>query len=381
MKRKFIIILLLSTAFFYTYSQPFNTTNKTTFINNLMSKMTLDEKIGQLNLVTPGGAVTGSVVSSDVDNKIRNGQVGGLFGINGPDQIRQAQDIAVKNSRLHIPLFFGLDVIHGHRTIFPIPLGLSCSWDIPMIEQSARIAATEASADGLNWVYSPMVDIARDPRWGRIAEGAGEDPYLGSQVAAAMVRGYQGNDLAANNTVMACVKHYALYGAAEAGRDYNTVDMSRIKMMQYYLPPYKAAVDAGVGSVMSSFNEIDGVPATGNHFLLTEVLRDQWGFRGFVVSDYTSVSEMMNHGVGDLQDVSALALKAGLDMDMVSEGFVTTLKKSLQEGKVSQKQIDDACRRILEAKYKMGLFADAYRHCDAQRAASSILTDSNRMAA
>ncbi len=351
------------------------------FIKDLMSKMTLDEKIGQLNLVTPGGAVTGSVVSKDVDAKIRNGQVGGIFGINGPDKIRQAQDIAVKSSRLHIPLFFGLDVIHGHRTIFPIPLGLSCSWDMPMIQQSAHIAATEAAADGLNWVYSPMVDIARDPRWGRISEGAGEDPYLGSQVAAAMVRGYQGTNLTANNSVMACVKHYALYGAAEAGRDYNTVDMSRIKMMQYYLPPYKAAVDAGVGSVMSSFNEVDGIPATANHFLLTEVLRNQWGFKGFVVSDYTSVSEMTNHGIGDLQGVSAQALKAGLDMDMVSEGFLTTLKKSLQEGKVTQKDIDDACRRILEAKYKMGLFDDAYRHCDAQRAANSILTDSNRLAA
>ena len=350
------------------------------FIKDLMSKMTLDEKIGQLNLVTPGGAVTGSVVSTDVDGKIRNGQVGGLFGINGPSQIRQAQDIAVKNSRLHIPLMFGLDVIHGHRTIFPIPLGLSCSWDIPMIEQSARVAATEAAADGLNWAYSPMVDIARDPRWGRIAEGAGEDPYLGSKIAAAMVRGYQGNNLTANNTVMACVKHYALYGDAEAGRDYNTVDMSRVKMYEYYLPPYKAAVDAGVGSIMSSFNEVDGIPATGNKFLLTDVLRTQWGFKGFVVSDYTSLSEMINHGIGDLQTVSAQALKAGLDMDMVAEGFLTTLKKSLQEGKVTQKEIDDACRRILEAKYQMGLFDDAYRHCDDARAKTTILTDSTRMA-
>ncbi len=350
------------------------------FISDLMSRMTLDEKIGQLNLVTPGGAVTGAVVSSDVDNKIRKGQVGGLFGINGPDKIRQAQDIAVKNSRLHIPLFFGLDVIHGHRTIFPIPLGLSCTWDIGLIENSARIAATEAAADGLNWVYSPMVDIARDPRWGRIAEGAGEDPFLGSQIAAAMVRGYQGKDLKSDDAVMACVKHYALYGAAEAGRDYNTVDMSRIRMYQYYLPPYKAAVDAGVGSVMSSFNEVDGIPATGNKFLLTDVLRNQWGFKGFVVSDYTSVSEMTNHGIGDLQTVSADALKAGLDMDMVSEGFLTTLKKSLQEGKVTQKEIDDACRRILEAKYKMGLFEDPYRHCDTMRAKNAIFTEANRSA-
>ncbi len=349
------------------------------FVKGLMSKMTLDEKIGQLNLVTPGGAVTGSVVSSDVDNKIRNGQVGGLFGINGPDKIRQAQDIAVKNSRLHIPLFFGLDVIHGHRTIFPIPLGLSCSWDMPMIQQSAHIAATEAAADGLNWVYSPMVDIARDPRWGRISEGSGEDTYLGSKIAAAMVRGYQGKDMTANDAVMACVKHYALYGAAEAGRDYNTVDMSRIKMYQYYLPPYKAAVDAGVGSVMSSFNEVDGIPATGNKFLLTDVLRNQWGFTGFVVSDYTSLSEMINHGIGDLQTVSAQALKAGLDMDMVAEGFLVTLKKSLQEGKVTQQEINDACKKVLEAKYKLGLFDDAYRHCDSARAKSAILTDSNRM--
>ncbi|HEX4374751.1 MAG TPA: glycoside hydrolase family 3 N-terminal domain-containing protein, partial [Puia sp.] len=240
------------------------------FITDLMNKMTIDEKIGQLNLVTPGGAVTGAVVSKDVDTKIRNGQVGGLFGITGPSQVRKAQEIAVNNSRLHIPLLFGLDVIHGHRTIFPIPLGLSCSWDTALIERSARIAAIEASADGLDWAYSPMVDIARDPRWGRIAEGAGEDPFLGSQIAKAMVIGYQGNDLTRSDVVMACVKHFALYGAADGGRDYNTTDMSRIKMYQYYLPPYKAAIDAGVGSVMSSFNEIDGIPATGNKWLMTD---------------------------------------------------------------------------------------------------------------
>jgi beta-glucosidase len=352
-----------------------------TFVTNLMSKMSIDEKIGQLNLVTPGGAVTGSVVSSDVDNKIRKGEVGGLFGIKGPDKIRQAQDIAIKNSRLKIPLMFGLDVIHGHRTIFPIPLGLSCSWDTAMIRRSAEIAANEATADGLNWVYSPMVDIARDPRWGRIAEGIGEDPFLGSQIAKAMVKGYQGRDLSSKNTVMACVKHYALYGAAEAGRDYNTTDMSRIAMHQYFLPPYKAAVDAGVGSVMSSFNEVDGVPVTANKYLLTDVLRKQWGFKGFVVSDYTSVSEMIAHGIGDLQRVSAEALKAGLDMDMVSEGFLTTLKKSLQEGKVTQAMIDAACRRILEAKYKLGLFDDPYKYCDTTRVATETMTPENRQAA
>lgn len=353
----------------------------TSFISTLMSKMTLDEKIGQLNLVTPGGAVTGSVVSTDVDNKIRKGHVGGLFGITGPDKIRQAQDIAVKNSRLHIPLIFGLDVIHGHRTIFPIPLGLSCSWDTAMIRASAMIAAKEATADGLNWVYSPMVDIARDPRWGRIAEGSGEDPFLGSQIAAVMVKGYQGDDLSKNNTVLACVKHFALYGAADGGRDYNTTDMSRIKMMEYYLPPYKAAVDAGVGSVMSSFNDVDGIPATANKFLLTDVLRKQWGFKGFVVSDYTSVSEMIAHGTGDLQKVSAEALNAGLDMDMVSEGFLTTLKKSLKEGKVTLARLDMACRKILEAKYKLGLFEDPYRYCDNKRFQNEMLSDENRKSA
>ena len=291
------------------------------------------------------------------------------------------QKIAVEESRLKIPLIFGMDVIHGYQTVFPIPLGLSCSWDMQKIEQSARIAATEASADGICWTFSPMVDIARDPRWGRIAEGNGEDPYLGSQIAKAMVKGYQGDDLKKNNTIMACVKHFALYGAAEAGRDYNTTDMSRVKMYNEYLPPYKAAVDAGVGSVMSSFNEMDGIPATANKFLMTDVLRKQWGFKGFVVTDYTAVNEMIDHGMGDLQTVSALALNAGIDMDMVGEGFLTTLKKSLQEKKITQKQIDDACRRILEAKYKLGLFDDPYRYCDEKRAASEIYTDANRKAA
>jgi beta-glucosidase len=370
----FLLLLILSRSIFAQDKM-------NAYINTLMSKMTVDEKIGQLNLVTPGGAVTGSVVSEDVDNKIRKGQVGGIFGITGPDKIRQAQDIAVKNSRLHIPLIFGLDVIHGHRTVFPIPLGLSCSWDTAMIRSSATLAAREATADGLNWVYSPMVDIARDPRWGRIAEGSGEDPFLGSQIAAAMVHGYQGRDLSKNNTVLACVKHFALYGAAEGGRDYNTTDMSRIRMMEYYLPPYKAAIDAGVGSVMTSFNEVDAVPATANKYLLTDVLRKQWGFKGLVVSDYTSLGEMIAHGIGDLQRVSAEALSAGLDMDMVSEGFLATLKKSLQEGKVTQKQIDDACRKVLEAKYKLGLFDDPYRYCDMKRFETEMLTDENRRVA
>ncbi|SDK31928.1 beta-glucosidase [Catalinimonas alkaloidigena] len=349
------------------------------YVTKLMKKMTLEEKIGQLNLVTPGGAtLTGAVVSEGVDAKIRNGAVGGIFGIYGPADVRKAQEIAVKNSRLHIPLLFGLDVIHGHKTIVPIPLGLSCSWDTTLIERTARMAATEATADGLQWAFSPMVDISRDPRWGRISEGSGEDPFLGSKIAKAMVRGYQGTDLTNDHTLMACVKHFALYGAAEAGRDYNTVDMSRIKMYQYYLPPYKAAIDAGVGSIMSSFNEIDGVPATANQWLLTDLLRDQWGFDGLVVTDYTGINEMIAHGLGDLQEVSARALAAGVDMDMVGEGFLTTLQQSLKEGKITEQQIDAACRKVLEMKYKLGLFDDPYRYFDTKRPGREILTAEHR---
>jgi beta-glucosidase len=349
------------------------------FVSSLMSKMTLDEKIGQLNLVTAGGqSKTGSVVNEGVEGKIKSGAIGGIFGVWGTNYIGKAQDIAVKNSRLHIPLIFGLDVIHGHRTIFPIPLGMSASWDMGLIEKSARIAAEEATAEGINWVFSPMVDIARDARWGRISEGSGEDPWLGSQVAKAMVRGYQGNNMKNADAVMACVKHFALYGGAEAGREYNTVDMSLIKMYQDYLPPYKAAVDAGAGSFMSSFNTINGVPATANQWLLTDLLRKQWGFKGFVVSDYTALNEVSNHGLGDLQQVSVLALKAGLDMDMVGEGFLTTLKKSLKEGKVTQAEIDLACRRVLEAKYKLGLFDSPNKSINSDREKRYELTDNNR---
>jgi beta-glucosidase len=352
------------------------------FINSLMSEMTIEEKIGQLNLVTPGGGIlTGSVVSSDVEAKVKAGKVGGIFGIYGPDKLRQAQQMAVDDSRLGIPMLFGADVIHGYKTTFPIPLGLSSSWDMELIEKTARIAAQEATADGIFWNFSPMVDIARDPRWGRVAEGAGEDPFLGSQVAEAMVRGYQQDDLARENTMMATVKHMALYGASEAGRDYNTVDMSRNRMFNDYLPPYKAAVEAGVGCVMSSFNDVDGIPASGNRWLMTELLREQWGFDGFVVSDYTSINEMIAHGLGDLQAVSALALKAGLDMDMVGEGFLTTLEKSLEEGKVTEAEIHLACSRVLEAKYKLGLFDDPYRYFDESRPEKDILSAENRQAA
>ncbi len=352
-----------------------------TFIDALMKKMTVDEKIGQLNLPGSGDIVTGQAGNSDIGKKIKEGNVGGLFNIKSEEKIRAVQTIAVEQSRLKIPLIFGMDVIHGYETVFPIPLGLSCSWDMNLIQKSASIAASEASADGICWTFSPMVDIARDPRWGRVAEGSGEDPYLGSQIAKAMVRGYQGTDLTKNNTIMACVKHYALYGAAEAGRDYNTVDMSHLRMFNEYLPPYKAAVDAGVGSVMASFNEVDGVPATANKFLLTNVLRKRWGFNGFVVTDYTGINEMVAHGIGNLQAVSARALMAGIDMDMVGEGFLTTLKKSLKEGKVTQQQIDFACRKILEAKYKLGLFDDPYRYCNAERAKTEIFTEANLKAA
>ncbi|WP_422081964.1 beta-glucosidase BglX [Ulvibacterium sp.] len=371
--------LLLSFCFGMTVAQEPRTIPQ---VEELLLKMTLDEKIGQLNLLTPGGGIaTGSVVSKNVETKLKAGQVGGLFGISGPEKMKKAQDLALKNTRLKIPLLFGSDVIHGYKTTFPIPLGLSCSWDMELIENLARIAATEATADGINWNFSPMVDIARDPRWGRIAEGAGEDPYLGSAIAKAMVKGYQGNNLADPKTMLACVKHLALYGASEAGRDYNSVDMSKIKMFNQYLPPYHAAVDAGVASAMTSFNDIDGIPASGNRWLITDLLRKRWGFQGFVVSDYTSVNEMIAHGLGDLQAVSALALKAGLDMDMVGEGFLTTLKKSVQEEKVSEAEITQACRRVLEAKYQLGLFEDPYRYIDPKRPAKDILNAKHRKTA
>jgi beta-glucosidase len=348
------------------------------FVDALMKKMTLEEKIGQLNLPGSGDIVTGQASNSDIAKKIKEGKVGGLFNIKSVAKIRDVQKVAVEQSRLKIPLIFGMDVIHGYETVFPIPLALSCTWDMQAIERSARIAAQEASADGICWTFSPMVDIARDPRWGRIAEGNGEDAYLASQIAKAMVRGYQGTDLSKNNTIMACTKHYALYGAAEAGRDYNTVDMSHQRMYNDYFPPFKAAVEAGAGSFMASFNEIDGVPATGNKWLLTDVLRKQWGFKGFVVTDYTGINEMIDHGIGDLQTASARALMAGIDMDMVGEGILTTTPKSLKEGKVTLQRIDEACRKILEAKYKLGLFDDPYRYCDDKRAKTEIFTADNR---
>ena len=271
-----------------------------------------------------------------------------------------------------------MDVIHGYETTFPIPLGSSCTWNMELTQKMAQTAAKEASADGICWTFSPMVDLSRDPRWGRVAEGGGEDPYLGSAIAKAMVKGYQGDDLADPYTILSCVKHFALYGAPEAGRDYNTVDMSRTSMYNYYFKPYQAAIEAGVGSVMASFNEIDGVPATGNKWLMTEVLRNQWNFNGFVVTDYTGVNEMIDHGMGDLTTVSALAINAGIDMDMVGEGFLKTLKKSVEEGNVSMTQLDAAVKRILEAKYDLGLFENPYKYCDENRAKTEIFTKEHR---
>ena len=351
------------------------------FINDLMGKMTLQEKIGQLNLPVTGDIITGSTVSGDVVGKIKAGQVGGLFNMKGVQSIRALQEVAVKQSRLGIPLIFGMDVIHGYETVFPIPFAMSMSWDMDAIRNSARIASIEATADGICWTFSPMVDICREPRWGRMSEGNGEDPFLGSAICRAMIEGYQGTDLTDKATMMACVKHFALYGAPEAGRDYNTVDMSHVRMFNEYFPPYKAGVEAGAGSYMTSFNVIDYIPATGNRWLMTEVLRDRWGFDGFVVTDYTAISEMIQHGMGNLQEVSALALKAGTDMDMVADGFLGTLEKSLNEGKVTMADIDKACRRILEAKYKLGLFDDPYRYLDAKRAKKEIYTDEHRAAA
>lgn len=374
-----IVLLLCSTILVAQKSKKAKTiAPKEQFVSELISKMTLEEKLGQLNLPTSGDITTGQARSTNLGKKIENGQVGGLFNIKSVEKIKEVQKIAVEKSRLGIPLIFGMDVIHGYETTFPIPLGLSCTWDMDLIKRSAQIAAQEATADGINWTFSPMVDISRDPRWGRVSEGNGEDPYLNSRIATAMVQGYQGDDLSKNNTLLSCVKHFALYGAPEGGRDYNTTDMSRIRMFNEYFPPFKAAVDAGVGSFMASFNEVDGIPATANKWLMTEVLRNQWNFKGFVVSDYTGISEMIDHGLGDLQMVSSLALKAGVEMDMVSEGFLTTLKKSLEEQKVSQKNIDDAVRLILNAKYDLGLFHDPYRYCDPKRASKEIYNDAHR---
>ena len=349
------------------------------FIDQLMAKMTVEEKLGQMNLLPGTSATTGELKNSPLMALVAQGKLGTILNQKGVEGIRALQDAAVKQSRLGIPLLVGMDVIHGYETIFPIPLGMSCSWDLKAIEEAARIAAKEATADGICWTYSPMVDIALDARWGRIAEGNGEDPYLGSRIAEALVRGYQG-DYGPEN-MMACVKHYALYGGAEAGRDYNTVDMSHIRMYNQFFPPYEAAAKAGAGSVMTSFNIVDYTPATANRWLIDDVLRQQWGWDGFVVTDYGAIGEITQHGLGDLSRASVLALKAGTDMDMCSEGFINTLEASLKDGRVTMAEIDQACRRVLEAKYKLGLFDNPYRFLDVKRRDKDIYTPEHRKAA
>ncbi len=357
------------------------------FVDNLMSQMTLQEKIGQLNLMVAGEITTGGVLDTQVGGDIAAGNMGGVFNIKGIDKIKALQDVAIKNSRLGIPLLVGMDVIHGYETMFPIPLALSCSWDVEAMRKVGEVSAKEASADGVNWTFSPMVDVALDARWGRIAEGNGEDPFLSGVMGAALTQGYQGVDMRTEeilraDRIMACLKHYALYGAVESGKEYNTVDMSKMRMMNQYLPPYEAVVKAGVGSVMSSFNLIDGVPATANAWMMNDVLRRQWGFKGLLVTDYGSIGEILSHGTArDLREASEQAIHAGTDMDMCSNGFVRTLAQSVEEGKMSQAIIDQACRRILEAKYKLGLFADPYRYCDTKRSKSDIYNAENRQAA
>ncbi len=348
------------------------------FIDQLMAKMTVEEKLGQMNLLPGQSFATGAEKDSPLLKLVAEGKLGTVLNLKGVDDIRKLQETAQK-SRLKIPVLVGMDVIHGYETVFPIPLGMSCSWDLKAIEQTARIAAKEATADGICWTYSPMVDIALDARWGRIAEGNGEDPFLGSRIAEALVKGYQGNYGPEN--MMACVKHYALYGGAEAGRDYNTVDMSHVRMYNQYFPPYEAAVKAGAGSVMTSFNVVDHIPATANKWLIDDVLRKEWQWNGFVVTDYGSIGEITQHGLGDLQQASVLALKAGTDMDMCSEGYINTLEQSLKEGKVTMADIDQACRRILEAKYKLGLFENPFRFLDPKRHTTDIYTPEHRQAA
>lgn len=346
------------------------------FVDSLLSEMTLDEKIGQMNLLTSGWDVTGPVLNDNYRALVKSGACGNIFNAHTVKYNRELQRLAVEETRLHIPLLFGYDIIHGHKTIFPIPLAEACSWDLKLIEESARYSAEEGAASGLNWTFNPMVDITRDPRWGRVAEGSGEDTWLGSQIAKAKVHGYQGDDLSDPLTLAACVKHFAAYGAPEAGRDYNTVDMSERVLREVYLPPYKAAVDAGVASVMTSFNEYDAMPATGNKFLLTTILRDEWKFKGVVVTDYTAINEMVNHGVAaNDKQAGALALNAGVDMDMQGSVYLDYLKQLLDEGKISIPQINQSVRRILKLKYELGLFADPYRYLNENREKKVIFSD------
>jgi beta-glucosidase len=375
-----LLLLACSTPLFAQKAK--DNTKRDQFISGLMAKMTIDEKIAQTVQYTADGTVTGPKAGINYIDEIKRGNVGSILNATGVKYTRDLQKLNLENSRLKIPLIFGHDVIHGFRTIFPITLGESASWDLSAAELSARVAAREAAAAGVHWTFAPMVDISRDPRWGRVSEGSGEDTYLGSKMAFARVRGFQGHDLMSTDVILACTKHFAAYGAAEAGRDYNTVDMSERVLRETYLPPFKATVDAGVGSFMTSFNEIAGVPATASKFLLRDILKKEWGFKGFVVTDYTAINELIPHGVArDSAQAGELAMKAGVDMEMVGGIYMKNLKKLLAEKRVTEAQINEACRRVLEAKYDLGLFADPYRQSSEQREKAELTKKENLDAA
>lgn len=377
MKIKLIILLVGFSLFGYSQKKSAKKSvkikPKAEFVSDLMAKMTVEEKIYQTVQFTSDGTVTGPKSGDNFITRIQQGKVGSILNATGSKETREIQRINLENSRLKIPLLFGHDVIHGYKTIFPINLGMASSWDPTAVELAARIAATEASAGGVHWTFAPMVDIARDARWSRVSEGSGEDNFLGTQMAIANVKGFQGDDLSKNNTILACAKHFAAYGAAEAGRDYNTVDMSERVLRETYLPAFKATVDAGAKTFMVAFNEIAGVPSTGNEFLVRDVLKGEWKFEGVVVSDYTGINELVAHGFAtDNKNAAELALKAGVDMDMVSAAYMNYLKQSYDEGKVTLAQIDDACKRILDVKYDLGLFEDPYRYSDEKREKATI---------
>lgn len=356
-----VLCLYLSMTASITSSNKKSQKEKERFVSSLMARMTLKEKIAQLNLVTPT-AGTGPFKTKRALEKLKDGTAGNILSLRGTAESIREKEAFAEQTRLKIPMLSALDIIHGYKTVFPIPLGLSCTWDSVLIKKTARIAAIEATAMGYNNTYSPMVDITRDPRWGRVMEGSGEDPYLGSVIARAMVKGYQGENLDASTSLLACVKHFGMYGAVEAGRDYNTTDMSRVTMYNVYLPPYKAAVEAAAGSVMTSFNDVEGIPSTANKWLLTDLLRHQWGFKGFVVTDYNAVQELIPHGVAaDYEEAAEKAIKAGTDMDMASECYSMFMEKLVSEGRIDTSYINRACRRILEAKYDLGLFNDPYK--------------------
>lgn len=342
-------------------------------VDSLMNLMTLEEKIGQTVMYSGGWDKTGPIIRTDFEKYIKEGSVGAMLNVYTAKGTRSLQKLAVENSRLGIPLLFGYDVIHGHRTIFPINLALAASWDLKLIEQSSRIAAEEASAEGLHWTFAPMVDIARDPRWGRISEGAGEDVFLASKIAKAYVTGFQGDDLSKTNTILACAKHFVGYGAAQAGRDYHTVNMGEGELRNVYLPPFKAAVDAGVETFMTAFNELNGVPASGSTLMFRDILRTEWNFPGFVVSDYTAINEMIQHGFAkDSVDAARLAMKAGVDMDMMGEVYRLHLKKLIEDDKIDVALVNESCRKILLSKFKLGLFEDPYRYSDETREKETI---------